>query len=39
MVMQALFGIIQGGSFRDLREQSTKFILIRISMALPLAVK
>jgi queuine tRNA-ribosyltransferase len=24
---QALFGIIQGGSFRDLREQSTKFIL------------
>jgi queuine tRNA-ribosyltransferase len=24
---QALFGIIQGGSFRDLREQSTEFIL------------
>ena len=24
---QALFGIIQGGSFRDLREQSTAFIL------------
>lgn len=24
---QALFGIIQGGSFRDLREQSTQFIL------------
>lgn len=24
---QALFGIIQGGSFRDLREQSTNFIL------------
>ena len=24
---QALFGIIQGGSFEDLREQSTKFIL------------
>lgn len=24
---QALFGIIQGGSFRDLREQSTDFIL------------
>jgi len=24
---QALFGIIQGGSFRDLREQSTRFIL------------
>ena len=24
---QALFGIIQGGSFRDLREQSTHFIL------------
>jgi len=24
---QALFGIIQGGSFRDLREESTKFIV------------
>lgn len=24
---QALFGIIQGGSFRDLREQSTEFVL------------
>lgn len=24
---QALFGIIQGGSFRDLREESTRFIL------------
>lgn len=24
---QALFGIIQGGSFRDLREQSTQFVL------------
>lgn len=26
-LQQALFGIIQGGSFRDLREQSTDFIL------------
>ena len=25
--LQALFGIIQGGSFRDLREQSTEFVL------------
>ncbi len=24
---QALFGIIQGGSFQDLREQSTQYIL------------
>ncbi len=26
-LQQALFGIIQGGSFRDLREQSTEFIV------------
>jgi len=25
-VLQALFGIVQGGNFRDLREQSAKFI-------------